>query len=83
MNKEIDKKIEATEEIEETKTKKNIFSRGVNWVKTNGKKIAAGAAVIGVGVLGYALGKKSSGDEVDYDYEELENIEDYSEVDPE
>lgn len=83
MNKEIDKKIEGTEEIEVTETKKGFFTKCKNWVKTNGKKIAAGAAVIGVGALGYALGKKSSGNEDNFNYEDLEAIEDYSEVDPE
>lgn len=87
MSKEINKVEEieevAEEEVVETETKKSFGSRIVDFGKKHGKKIVTGVAVAAVGVLGYALGKKSSGEDEDFteDDEDLNCVE-FDEVDP-
>lgn len=80
--------METEEEVMETETKQKFGSKIVAGVKKHGKKIVTGVAVIAVGALGYALGKKSGCEEEDYfeddDEVEFDLIEDNSEeVDPE
>lgn len=75
--------IEETEvenvQSEETK-KENIFTKGANFVKRNGKKIGAGV-LIGAGLLAaYAFGKRSVVGSEDYD--EADDSEE-SDYDPE
>lgn len=62
MSKEIEK-VE-TEIMEETE-KKGILSKIGGFIKKHGKKIVAGAAIVGGAMVAYKLGKKSN-DEVDY-----------------
>ena len=88
MSKEI-KKVEEIEEVTEeevveTETKKSLGSKIVDFGKKHGKKIVTGVAVVVVGMLAYALGKKSHGEDEDYfeDDEELDYVES-DEVDPE
>ena len=88
MSKEI-KKVEEIEEVTEeevveTETKKGFGSKIVSFGKKHGKKIVTGVAVVVVGMLAYALGKKSHGEDEDYfeDDEELDYVES-DEVDPE
>ena len=88
MSKEI-KKVEEIEEVTEeevveTETKKGFRSKIVGFGKKHGKKIVTGVAVVVVGMLAYALGKKSHGEDEDYfeDDEELDYVES-DEVDPE
>lgn len=88
MSKEI-KKVEEIEEVTEeevveTETKKDFGSKIVGFGKKHGKKIVTGVAVVVVGMLAYALGKKSHGEDEDYfeDDEELDYVES-DEVDPE
>lgn len=88
MSKEI-KKVEEIEEVTEeevveTETKKGFGSKIVGFGKKHGKKIVTGVAVVVVGMLAYALGKKSHGEDEDYfeDDEELDYVES-DEVDPE
>lgn len=50
---EVDEVIE-----EETKSKDSLVSKVFNVVKKNGKKVAVGAAIGAVGLIGYALGSK-------------------------
>lgn len=74
------------EQVEETK-KENVFKKGVNFVKRNGKKIGTGV-LIGAGlVAAYAFGKKSGEDsevceDEDDDVEFTDDTED-SEVEAE
>ena len=89
MSKEINKVEEieevTEEEVVETETKKSFCSKIVDFGKKHGKKIVTGVAVAAVGVLGYALGKKTHGEEDDdylEDDEELDCVE-LEEVDPE
>ena len=89
MNKEI-KNVEeienvTEEEVMETETKQGFGSKIVGWGKKNGKRVLTGVGIVAVGLLGYALGKKSAGEDEDYDYEDdFEAIEaDFEEVDPE
>lgn len=44
--------------VEET-TKEGIGTKLLNGVKKHGKKVAKGAAIVGIGILGYALGTKA------------------------
>ena len=89
MSKEI-KKVEEIEEVTEeevveTETKKGFGSKIVDFGKKHGKKIVTGVAVAAVGMLGYALGKKTHGEEDDdylEDDEELDCVE-LEEVDSE
>lgn len=73
------------EEVVETETKESFGSKIVGFGKKHGKKIVTGVAVAAVGLLGYALGAKSHGDEDDEYFEDEEELdtEDSSEVDPE
>ena len=90
MSKEINKVEEieevTEEEVVETETKKGFGSKIVDFGKKHGKKIVTGVAVAAVGMLGYALGKKTHGEEEDDDCfeddEELDCVE-FEEVDPE
>ena len=87
MPKEINKVEEieevAEEEVVETETKKSFGSKIVDFGKKHGKKIVTGVAVAAVGVLGYALGKKTHGEDEDFteDDEHLDCVE-CDEVDP-
>ena len=74
------------EEVMETETKQKFGTKFVAGVKKHGKKVVAGAAVIGVGLLGYVLGQKSAGgceegccEDCDLDFGEDVSVE----VDPE
>ena len=88
MSKEINKVEEieevTEEEVVETEPKQGFGSKIVGFGKKHGKKIVTGVAVAAVGMLGYALGRKSSGEEDDYleDDEESDCVE-FDEVDPE
>ena len=88
MSKEINKVEEieevTEEEVVETETKKGFGSKIVDFGKKHGKKIVTGVAVAAVGMLGYALGKKTHGEDEDFieDDEELDCVE-LEEVDPE
>ena len=88
MSKEINKVEEieevTEEEVVETETKKSFGSKIVDFGKKHGKKIVTGVAVAAVGVLGYALGKKTHGEDDDFteDDEDLDCVE-FDEVDPE
>ena len=81
MSKEINKVEEieevAEEEVVETETKKSFGSKIVDFGKKHGKKIVTGVAVAAVGVLGYALGKKTHGEDEDFteDDEDLDCVE--------
>ena len=87
MSKEINKVEEieevTEEEVVETETKKSFGSKIVDFGKKHGKKIVTGVAVAAVGVLGYALGKKTHGEDDDFteDDEDLDCVE-FDEVDP-
>ena len=87
MSKEINKVEEieevAEEEVVETETKKGFGSKIVSFGKKHGKKIVTGVAVAAVGMLGYALGKKTHGEDDDFteDDEDLDCVE-FDEVDP-
>lgn len=89
MSKEINKVEEieevTEEEVMETETKESFGSKIVGFGKKHGKKIVTGVAVAAVGMLGYALGKKTHGEDEDYfeDDEELDFDEMSEEVDPE
>ena len=65
------------EEVMETETKQGIGSKIVGFGKKHGKKIVTGVAVAAVGLLAYALGKKSGGEEQCYfeddDFESFES----------
>ena len=88
MSKEVNKVEEieevTEEEVVETETKKGFGSKIVDFGKKHGKKIVTGVTVVAAGILGYALGRKSSGEEDDYleDDEESDCVE-FDEVDPE
>ena len=73
------------EEVMETETKKGFGSKIVGFGKKHGKKIVTGVAVAAVGMLGYALGKKTHGEDEDYfeGDEELDYVDESDEVDPE
>lgn len=87
MSKEINKVEEieevTEEEVVETETKKSFGSKIVDFGKKHGKKIVTGVAVAAVGVLGYALGKKTHGEDDDFteDDEDLDCVE-FDKVDP-
>ena len=87
MSKEINKVEEieevTEEEVVETETKKSFGSKIVDFGKKHGKKIVTGVAVAAVGMLGYALGKKTHGEDDDFteDDEDLDYVE-LEEVDP-
>ena len=87
MSKEINKVEEieevTEEEVVETETKKGFGSKIVGFGKKHGKKIVTGVAVAAVGMLGYALGKKTHGEDDDFteDDEDLDYVE-LEEVDP-
>ena len=88
MSKEINKVEEieevTEEEVVETETKKSFGSKIVDFGKKHGKKIVTGVAVAAVGMLGYALGKKTHGEDDDFtedDGEDLDCVE-FDEVDP-
>lgn len=79
-NVEVIEEVPTTEEqVEETK-KENIFKKGVNFVKRNGKKIGTGV-LVGAGlVAAYALGKRSGEGSEDCDEAEEDAIDaDYTE----
>ena len=90
MSKEVNKVEEieevAEEEVVETETKQGFGSKIVGFGKKHGKKIVTGVTVVAVGILGYALGKKTNGEDEGDDYleddEELDHVE-FDEVDPE
>ena len=88
MSKEVNKVEEieevTEEEVVETETKQGFGSKIVGFGKKHGKKIVTGVTVVAAGILGYALGRKSSGEEDDYleDDEESDYVES-DEVDPE
>lgn len=74
------------EEVMKTETKQGLGTKIVGWGKKNGKKILTGVGVVAVGLLGYALGKKSTGEDEDYfnDDAEFEDLEDnFEDVDSE
>ena len=87
MSKEINKVEEieevTEEEVVETETKKSFGSKIVDFGKKHGKKIVTGVAVAAVGVLGYAVGKRTEGEDDDFteDDEDLDCVE-FDEVDP-
>ena len=87
MSKEINKVEEieevTEEEVVETETKKSFGSKIVDFGKKHGKKIVTGVAVAAVGMLGYALGKKTHGEDDDFteDDEDLDCVE-FDEADP-
>ena len=58
-------------EVKESKLKGIARKAGVGF-KKHGKKIAAGAALLGVGLLGYALGHKTDGGD-DTEYETIDD----------
>lgn len=64
---------QATEEVKESKVKA-FGSKVTGGIKKHGKTILKGIGVIGVGVLGYALGARSKDD--DYDYEVGDDVVD-------
>lgn len=73
MSKEIEK-VEVEEEVmvtddevdvAESETKKSKFKAGL---KKCGKKIAIGAGILAVGIIGFMLGRKGSDDSVEIDY---------------
>ena len=84
MEKEMNVQVEETveevvEEVKESKVKK-VLTKGVDLAKKHGKKIGTGVAIGAVGLVGYALGKKSSDcDEDDYDGTDAIDV-DYFEV---
>lgn len=58
--------VETTEVNVEAKTKaEGLLSKAKTGLKKHGKKVAAFAAVATVGLIGYALGSKSKGDDSD------------------
>lgn len=78
MKKEqINETIETKEEIQETEQtttevapveeKPNLLTKVSNGLKKHGKKVAVGAAVTALGVVGYVLGRKSVLKHSDYD----------------
>ena len=89
MSKEINKVEEieevTEEEVVETETKKGFGSKIVDFGKKHGKKIVTGVAVVAVGMLCYALGKKTHGEEDDDCFEDDEDLDcvELDEVDPE
>ena len=88
MSKEINKVEEieevTEEEVVETETKKSFGSKIVDFGKKHGKKIVTGVAVAAVGVLGYALGKKTHGEDDDFtEGDEDPDYVEFDEVDPE
>ena len=90
MSKEVNKVEEieevTEEEVVETETKQGFGSKIVGFGKKHGKKIVTGVAVVAAGILGYALGKKTNGEDEGDDYleddEESDCVE-FDEVDPE
>ena len=90
MSKEVNKVEEieevTEEEVVETETEQGFGSKIVDFGKKHGKKIVTGVAVVVVGMLAYALGKKSHGEDEGDDYleddEESDCVE-FDEVDPE
>lgn len=90
MSKEVNKVEEieeiTEEEVVETETKQGFGSKIVDFGKKHGKKIVTGVAVAAVGILGYALGKKTNGEDEGDGYleddEESDCVE-FDEVDPE
>ena len=90
MSKEVNKVEEieevTEEEVVETETKQGFGSKIVDFGKKHGKKIVTGVAVAAVGILGYALGKKTNSEDEGDDYleddEESDCVE-FDEVDPE
>ena len=90
MSKEVNKVEEieevTEEEVVETETEQGFGSKIVDFGKKHGKKIVTGVAVAAVGMLGYALGKKTNGEDEGDDYleddEESDCVE-FDEVDPE
>lgn len=63
------------EVIEAEQKEKKPLARPINWIKTHGKTIAKGAAVIAVGLAGYALGKRSFASEDEYGEDDAGDIE--------
>ena len=58
--------METEQEVVETETKENLWTKGKNWVKRNGKKIGVGALAIGMGIGGYVVGQlKKTADEAE------------------
>ena len=81
--KETEVKEEVIEVVDDTceEEKTGIFSKAKNGVKKHGKKIAALAVLGTVGLIGYALGSKSSNNASDeYDDDIVADL-DYSEFD--
>lgn len=71
MAEEMDKNVvdvEVEEEEMEMTEKKGLVSKVVEFGKKHGKKLAIGAGVLAVGLLGYKLGhgSENDGDSVDY-----------------
>lgn len=60
--------------------KQNLLSKVVSGVKKHGKKIAVGTAVAAVGIIGYALLKRSGGSDTDFEYD-LDTIIDLDPID--
>lgn len=86
MSKEL-KNIEANEnaakeEAVEVETKQGFVSKVGGWCKKHGKKILTGVGIAAVGVVGYALGKKTAGecdyyeDEADFELDEGDYVVD-------
>lgn len=68
-------KVVAIEEVTEETTKVGFGTKLKNGVKKHGKKVVAVAAIVGGVLLGYAMGKKSSGCECCEDSTEEDNYE--------
>lgn len=77
LNVEETKGIESEEITEETK-KPGFISKTKTFVKKNGKKLAAGAGALAIGLIGVAVGKGLASAESyeDYEVEDLEIDED-------
>ena len=75
MSEEIKKVVETEEVVSDAEVEKVCESKAKGFIskvgagfKKHGKKIAAGAVVLGIGAVGFALGKKRSGcDDCDFE----------------
>lgn len=76
LNVEETKGIESEENTEETK-KTGFISKTKTFVKKNGKKLAAGAGALAIGLIGVAVGKGLASAESyeDYEDEDLETVD--------
>ena len=67
MNENKNEMVEVTETSENRK--EEVISKVKNWFDENGKKLAAGAAIVITGIVGFVLGKAST-------YTDFEEIDD-------